>query len=148
MVCGLRDFDQACEDLAIVIEIMEDQTAAAIRRDQEQFLVKNKDAILRLHGLELRLERRTVEFAKLKKSAEDLEKLLEDRVKLEQETKAKLIEARAATRQLAIEVKALQDELFAAQVNLAGRAENYNLYLANRLIEAEKKAKTKGGKGP
>ena len=147
VVCGLRDFDQACEDLAIVTEVMEGQTAAAIQRDQNHFLALLRDAIDRLHGLELRLVRRTQEYVNLKKSSEELETLLNDRGKLEQETIAKLTEARATTRQLAMEVQALQDELFAAQLNLAG-AQQYNLYLADRLQTVEKRAKSKGGNGP
>jgi hypothetical protein len=46
---------------------------------------------------------------------------------------------------MALELKELQDDLFVAQVNLAG-ARSYNLYLARRLQETEKRVQAKGGK--
>jgi hypothetical protein len=37
VVCGLRDFNQACEDLSLVTEIIERQVIEAVERDRGQF---------------------------------------------------------------------------------------------------------------
>jgi hypothetical protein len=159
-VCGLHAFDQACEDLAIVTEILLNNTVQAIHRDLGTyrypvdpqhnanalgFLAKYDMALQRVQELAKLVERRERQYAELLSTHEEHAKLLESRTAQEKDTLVQLYEARAQTRQLARDLKALQDQLFIAQVNLRG-AHEYNQYLVERLQAAEKKtSKSKGG---
>jgi len=158
-VCGLRDFDQACEDLAIVTDILAKQTVQAVQRDLGTFhypvgdanalgfLGKYDMALQRLEELAMLVGRRERQYQEMTNAHDERAKLLEDRTVQEKDAIAKLLEARNQTRQLAHDLKTLQDELFIAQLNLRG-AHEYIQYLVERLAEAEKKyLKSKGGPG-
>jgi len=248
-VCGFRDFDQACEDLAIVTEIIERQTAQAIDRDLGNFhyplavrvydskkfadelvgvmqkmkiaipneetfrkaveakltdlhekiddsamlraelkkvmaaqqvlipedakvsathankatfelavdallsanaigfLGKYHMAVKRLQNLAFMIESRERQFKELKDVSDERQSLLQSRTAQEKDARSKLLEDRAKTRQLALDLKALQDQLFLAQDNVRS-AHEYVLYLAQRLKETERMlSKSKGGAG-
>jgi hypothetical protein len=162
VVCGLQAFDQACEDLALVTEIVTNQTIAAIYRDlghfrypadstvysnANGFLAKYDMAVRRVQELAMLVARHERQYAELSGIHDQNAKLLESRVAQEKDTVEKLFEARAFTRQLARDLKNLQDQLFVAQTNLRG-AHEYIQYLADRLQAAERNgAKSKGGPG-
>ena len=64
--------------------------------------------------------------------------LLNERQAQEKAILKLLIDARTETRRLAVDLQTLQQELFIAQVNLAG-AHLYNLYLDDYLRKVERK---------
>jgi hypothetical protein len=160
VVCGLQAFDQACEDLAVVTEILTNQTVSAVYRDLGQFrypteatvnsnsngfLAKYDSAVKRIQELALLVARREGQYQELLGIHDENAKLLETRVAQEKDTIKKLFEARDYTRQLARDLKTLQDQLFIAQTNLRG-AHEYIQYLADRLQAAERNnLKSKGG---
>jgi hypothetical protein len=160
VVCGLQAFDQACEDLAIVTEILTNQTVSAIYRDLGQFrypapatvnsnsngfLAKYDSAVKRIQELALLVGRRERQYQELLGIHDENSKLLETRMAQEKDAIEKLFEARAYTRQLARDLKNLQDQLFIAQINLRG-AHEFIQYLADRLQAAERNnLKSKGG---
>ena len=101
----------------------------------------------RIQELAALVDRRERQYKELKDNYDESVKLLEARTGQEKDTIEKLSEARAQTRQLARDLKNLQDQLFIAQVNLRG-AHEYIQYLAERLAAVEKSTpKTKGGAG-
>jgi hypothetical protein len=109
------------------------------------FLGKHRVAVKRLEELATLLQRREHQYVEMKKVYDERVKQLADRQTHEKGILKQLVESRKATRELAADLQRLQQELFLAQVDLAG-AHAYNLYLAERLRNLESKAQSKGGK--
>jgi hypothetical protein len=110
------------------------------------FLGKHQAALKRVQDLALLVDVRQRQYEELKQNETAQAKQLQDRVVYEQGMLNDLAKARTRTKDMAEALLALQQELFVAQVNLAGVHE-YNLYLAERLKEQERKAKPKSGGG-
>jgi len=109
------------------------------------FLGKYQASLKRIQDLALLVDIRKRQYDELKinEAAEDSQ--LKSRIGHEDGILKDLVKARAKTRELAEALQLLQQELFVAQVNLAGVHE-YNLYLAERVKQLEKKAKSGAGK--
>jgi hypothetical protein len=157
VVCGLYDFDQACEDLSVVTDILARQTVEAIHRDLGAyrypigdgsaigFLGKYELALQRVQELKRLVDRREQQYLEVKATNDERAKQLDNRTTQEKATVDQLLEARDKTRQLQLDLKTLQDQLFLAQLELRG-AHEYVQYLVQRLGAAERQqSKAKGG---
>jgi hypothetical protein len=133
-------------DPAINKKVFEREVNALLDANAIGFIGKHRMAIRRIQDLALLIETRQRQLKELQNTHDERAKLLKDRQAHEKGLHKMLIDARTETRRLALDLQRLQQELFLAQVDLAG-AHAYNLYLDNRLRQVERqKAKTAGGK--
>ena len=102
------------------------------------FLGKHRAALKRLQDVAMLLDKRKRQFDELKNLMDKRDALLNERQAQEKAILKLLIDARTETRRLAVDLQTLQQELFIAQVNLAG-AHAYNLYLDDYLRKVERK---------
>ncbi len=120
-----------------------DREVLRLADDREQgFVGKHHEVIERIRDLAARIEAQKIRLDELKGQEKELKRQYEERATQEKETRAKLIAAREQTLKKAQDLHRLQDEVYRAQIELAGASEMNRRYERHiRQLELTKKGR-------